>query len=84
MHGLRERGRGFLRKRDEEVDLLLHQRFNDQSCEFGIHRFSLYREKKAPPLHQAAAAPVSADIAQDRKRSQFAFLLDEKLTVVSA
>src|ERR1043166_10248507 len=31
----------------------------------------------------AAAAPVSADIAQDRKRCQFAFLLDEKPTVVS-
>ena len=83
MHRLRERDRGFLRKRDIEVDLLLLQRFDDQSCGFGIHRFSLHRKKTAPPLHRAAAAPVSADIAQDRKRCQFAFLLDEKPIVVS-
>jgi len=70
-------------KRNLEVDLLLLQRFNDQSCGFGIHRFSLRREKRTPPLHRAAAAPVSADIAPDRKRCQFAFLLDEKPTVVS-
>jgi len=53
LHRLRERDRGFLGKRDVEVDLLLLQRFNDQSCGFGIHRFSLHREKKAPPLHRA-------------------------------
>jgi hypothetical protein len=83
LHRLRERGRRFLRKRDEEIDFLLLQRFNDQSCGFGIHRFSLHCEKKAPALHRATAS-VSADIAQDRKSCQFAFLLDEKPTVVSA
>jgi hypothetical protein len=45
LHRLRERGRGVLRKRDEEVDLLLLQRFNDQSCGFGIHRFSLIAKR---------------------------------------
>ena len=34
-------------------------------------------------LHRAAAAPVSTDITQDRKSCQFAFLLDEKPTIVS-
>jgi hypothetical protein len=43
----------------------------------------LHREKRARPLHWATAL-VSADIAQDRKSCQFAFLLDEKSAVVSA
>src|SRR5262245_38960364 len=62
LHRLRERDRGCLRKCDVEVDLLLLQRFNDQSCRFGIHSILLASRKEGAAAASAAAAPVSADI----------------------
>jgi len=60
------------------------------TCQF---RFSLKKNSRlyrtARPqsgqnmLHRAAVAPVSADIAQERKKCQFAFPHDEKSAVVS-